>query len=277
LSENGKYILNIPQEVYERVCLPLFGESQEKIELKKVKRQDNPYTEYIYIWFKNKTTLKTNMSGKGIPTNKKLYEQVKKLADETYKKPSAYKSGFIVKKYKELGGTYTDDNNKPLKRWFEEKWQDIGNKDYPVYRPTVRVSKETPLTPEEIDPENLKEQIKLKQEIKGEKNLPKFKSKQHTEEEVNKYSNYEKAKKRLKDYTTKPIKLFLSDRKDKKYFIIHPTTAKPVYFGQMGYEDFLKHGDEARRQHYLKRATNIKGDWKADKFSPNNLAINILW
>jgi len=61
-----------------------------------------------------------------------------------------------------------------LDRWKKEKWQDIGGKDYPVYRPTKRVSKDTPLTASEIDPDNLKKQIKLKQEIRGDYNLPKF-------------------------------------------------------------------------------------------------------
>ena len=32
-----------------------------------------------------------------------LYNLVKKFADEVYTKNSAYKSGFIVKKYKSLG------------------------------------------------------------------------------------------------------------------------------------------------------------------------------
>ncbi len=41
-----------------------------------------------------------------IPINKKLYEEVKNKADEIYKKPSAYKSGYIVKEYKRLGGKY---------------------------------------------------------------------------------------------------------------------------------------------------------------------------
>lgn len=117
-----------------------------------------------------------------IPKDKKLYNRVRAMADEIYKKPSAYKSGFIVKKYKELGGEYIDDNQpKELKRWFKEKWENIDpNKtktSYPVYRPTVRVNKQTPLTVKEIDPKQLKEQIKLKQIIKENKNLPKFKSK----------------------------------------------------------------------------------------------------
>ena len=52
---------------------------------------------------------------------------------------------------------------------------------------------------------------------------------------------------------------------------------KMVHFGAKGYDDFTKHKDDTRRQNYLSRATNIKGDWKKDKYSPNNLAINILW
>jgi hypothetical protein len=108
--------------------------------------------------------------------NPKLYEQAKRIADEKYSKPSAYKSGFIVKKYKELGGTYTDDKKtKNLKRWFKEDWKDIGNKEYPVYRPTKRISEKTPLLPQEIN--NLSQQIKLKQKIKGEHNLPPFEKK----------------------------------------------------------------------------------------------------
>lgn len=117
-----------------------------------------------------------------IVNDKNLYAKVKKMADKIYDKPSAYKSGFIVKKYKELGGTYTNDKKeKELKRWFSEMWENIDpNKtktSYPVYRPTVRVNKKTPLTIKEIDPKQLKEQIKLKQKIKGTKNLPKFEKK----------------------------------------------------------------------------------------------------
>ena len=56
------------------------------------------------------------------PTDINLYNKAKKKADEVYKKPSAYKSGFIVKKYKEMGGKYKEDNQtKNLKRWYDEK------------------------------------------------------------------------------------------------------------------------------------------------------------
>jgi hypothetical protein len=112
---------------------------------------------------------------KNEPLDKELYEKVKKMADSIYKKPSAYKSGYITKTYKFYGGKYSGKKtNEGLSAWYKEKWQDVGGKDYPVYRPTKRVNKNTPLTPKEIDPENLKEQIKLKQKIKGKKNLPPF-------------------------------------------------------------------------------------------------------
>jgi hypothetical protein len=105
----------------------------------------------------------------------KLYESVKRKADNIYGKPSAYKSGWIVKTYKQMGGTYKDDDKpKDLKRWFKEDWGDIGGKDYPVYRPFKRVSSKTPKTAFEIDPKEAKKQIKLKQGIKGDFNLPKF-------------------------------------------------------------------------------------------------------
>jgi len=114
-----------------------------------------------------------------IVNDKNLYEKVKKMADVIFKKYSAYKSGYIVKKYKELGGTYKDDKKeKELKRWYSEKWIDLlSGKGYPVYRPTVKINKKTPLTVKEIAPKQLKEQIKLKQKIKGKKNLPKFEKK----------------------------------------------------------------------------------------------------
>jgi len=110
--------------------------------------------------------------------NPTLYEQVKEEADKRYEKPSAYKSGWIVKTYKERGGTYAGKKPKTgLSRWYKERWTDVGGKDYPVYRPTLRVSKDTPLTVQEIDPQNLKKQIALKQRIRGFKNLPRFNKK----------------------------------------------------------------------------------------------------
>ncbi len=42
--------------------------------------------------------------------------------------------------------------------------------------------------------------------------------------------------------------------------------------GEINKVDLLKH-----RARYLARATKIKGNWKDDPQSPNNLAIKILW
>lgn len=107
--------------------------------------------------------------------NQSLYDEVKKDADSKYKKHSAYKSMWIQKEYKKRGGTFKDDGKeRTLERWESEKWQDVGGKDYPVYRPTKRISKATPLTVSEIDPKNLVKQVALKQVIKGEANLPAF-------------------------------------------------------------------------------------------------------
>lgn len=115
-----------------------------------------------------------------LPLDKKLYNKVKEEADKIYNKSSAYKSGYIVKTYKNLGGQYEDDNKeKTLKRWFKENWQDVNPfktvSSYPVYRPTKRINKNTPLTIQEIDKNNLIKQSKEKQKIKGNKNLKPFK------------------------------------------------------------------------------------------------------
>lgn len=113
------------------------------------------------------------------PKNIKLWEDIKQEIKDKYKKRwNAYYSGMLVKEYKQRGGEFIGRKreNAPLKRWFKEEWKDIGNKEYPVYRPTKRITKETPLTINEIDKENLKKQIKIKQRIKGSSNLPRFKS-----------------------------------------------------------------------------------------------------
>lgn len=110
-----------------------------------------------------------------------LYGLVKQYADLVYKKPSAYKSGYIQRLYSALNGTYSGSNNEPkkLKEWFDSKWINIAKKgQYPVLRPSIRINASTPLTVNEIDPQNLKEQIKLKQKIKGKKNLPPFRKKE---------------------------------------------------------------------------------------------------
>ena len=71
-----------------------------------------------------------------------------------------------------------------------------------------------------------------------------------------------------------------SPRADKKYLVrVAAATGVPgraVHIGST-LADFTKHGDEARRKSYLARSAGIKGDWRDDKWSANNLARALLW
>lgn len=92
-----------------------------------------------------------------------------------------------------------------------------------------------------------------------------------------KYSNPRTVQKKAYRYLGKTAKIYPSSRKDKKYQIFDPKHEKWVHFGQLGYEDYTKHKNKKRRKNYLTRSKNIKGEWKNNKYSPNNLSIHILW
>lgn len=200
--------------------------------------------------------------------NPKLYEKAKEIVYERYEKPSAYRSMALVKLYKELGGTYTDDGEpKNLKRWEKEEWGDIGGKEYPVYRPTKRISKDTPLTADEIDPDQAKKQIALKQKIRGSQNLPPF----IEGKGLSDYSNIKEVQRLATKY--KVGKVFPSTRKGKKYMVEDPD-GKMIHFGAYGMSDFSKHKDEDRRRQFRQR--NAK--WAdAPKWSPSWLSFHLLW
>ena len=119
------------------------------------------------------------------PTNKKLYEQVKKEADAKFLAPtSAYKSAWIIREYKKRNGTFENpkpkDSSTGLKRWFREKWVDLnrpgeacGRKSsdthknqYPLCRPTIKVTKNTPKLAQNIDAKTIKSANKEKQRIR---------------------------------------------------------------------------------------------------------------
>ena len=51
LSVGGNFVLNINKEIYENVCIDLFGEAHEVFFYKKSRRQ-NDYKEMIYAWKK---------------------------------------------------------------------------------------------------------------------------------------------------------------------------------------------------------------------------------
>ena len=91
------------------------------------------------------------------PANPELYGAVKKEIYARIPKHSAYRSGLLVQEYKRRGGTYIGKRPKKegLTRWFEEEWRaDDGKVGYAsksnVYRPTKRITSETPLTFDEL-------------------------------------------------------------------------------------------------------------------------------
>jgi hypothetical protein len=65
--------------------------------------------------------------------------------------------------------------------------------------------------------------------------------------------------------------------------MIYDDKGNAIKFGKAGMMDFIlwKHSNpsvaKARRENYLKRSGAIKGDWKDNKFSANNLARRIIW
>ena len=95
--------------------------------------------------------------------------------------------------------------------------------------------------------------------------------------DIKEYSNPSVVYKKAKQYLDKDVNIQLSNKADKKYMVLNPNTNKWIHFGQMGYEDYTKHHDEKRRENYLRRTANMRGDWKENKYSPNNLSRNILW
>lgn len=78
-------------------------------------------------------------------------------------------------------------------------------------------------------------------------------------------------------------------KNSKHKFKIETPEGKTVKFGQASAADFhiwklAEQNNEVpagyareRQRLYLARATNIKGKWRENKYSPNNLSIHLLW
>ena len=93
-----------------------------------------------------------------------------------------------------------------------------------------------------------------------------------------KYSNPITSQNKSNHYLGKKRgKLYRSTNKNKKYMIYDDIQHKFVSFGQMKYEDFTKHKSRKRRKNYLTRSAKIRGDWRKNPFSANNLSRIILW
>ena len=71
--------------------------------------------------------------------------------------------------------------------------------------------------------------------------------------------------------------VYRSYKPAKKYMIYDKNNEKWVHFGQMGYEDFTHHKDDRRRLNYLSRTANMRGNWRDNPYSANNLSRILLW
>jgi hypothetical protein len=91
------------------------------------------------------------------------------------------------------------------------------------------------------------------------------------------YSNPRTAQRMAHKYLGKTAKIYPANNPEKKYKIFDPKNNKWVNFGQMGYEDYTKHHDKKRRKNYLTRTKYMRGDWKRNPYSANNLSRHILW
>ena len=95
-------------------------------------------------------------------------------------------------------------------------------------------------------------------------------------EKICEVSNPKMVLKQLEKYYGDEVDLYLSTSKNKKYMVFDEQ-GKKIHFGSMLYQDYTKHKDKKRRKNYLKRASNIKGNWRQNPFSPNMLSIILLW
>ena len=42
-------------------------------------------------------------------------------------------------------------------------------------------------------------------------------------------------------------------------------------------EDYTHHKDKIRRENYLKRSSGIRGNWRDNPYSKNNISRRLLW
>jgi len=124
-----------------------------------------------------------------VPDNvvdKELYARVKAEVKRKVKAwPSAYASGQVVRTYKSRGGRYKGAKKKSsgLSRWFDEKWINVcklpkkvacgrpkstdmatWKKKYPYCRPSIKVTKGTPMIASSLTKQQIKSRCRRKKE-----------------------------------------------------------------------------------------------------------------
>jgi hypothetical protein len=104
-----------------------------------------------------------------VPKDKQLYDSIATYIKANYE-PSAYRSGLIVRTYKnEFSQKYgrpdayygNKDESKGLARWFAEDWKnqrgEVGYTDKgDIYRPSHRINELTPTTWSELTHQEIK-------------------------------------------------------------------------------------------------------------------------
>lgn len=122
--------------------------------------------------------------------DKEIYDRARKLADEKYKKHSAYKSMYMIEQYEKLGGRInpkfkksgTDTWNKeiwknatPIAMGIESKIKDLPacgkkhskQKNNPtICRPTKKVNKDTPELLQTFSKSQIKKALEIKKKGK---------------------------------------------------------------------------------------------------------------
>ena len=123
------------------------------------------------------------------PLDAKLYARIVREAKTRFDVwPSAYASGWVVRRYKALGGRYegNKEDKAPLDRWFREEWVNVcelprivpcgrpkaNTGDYPYCRPRKRVSPATPKTAGELSASELAARCARKRQDPSKKILP---------------------------------------------------------------------------------------------------------
>ena len=223
------------------------------------------------------------------PSDEKLYNSVKAEIFKKYTKPSAYRSGLLVKKYKlKFRKKHGSGKNpyvgkktkKGLTRWFREKWktqdgQTGYSKKSDVFRPTKRVTKKTPHTFSDLSTKEIQAAQREKKSLGRIKNF-KF----------------------PKGMVEKVIKI-IKGPKGKKYTATVQSSkgTRKISFGSSAYEQFkdstpLKlfakknHGDVKRRRLYFLRhsgvptktkALNVEKKKSKGKYNAKILSHKFLW
>jgi hypothetical protein len=123
------------------------------------------------------------------PINKELYAKAKAIINQKYgTHTSAYRSMALVKKYKSMGGKYRDDGgSRKTTRWLNEKWVNVNARKkgggyeecgkrgssgkYPLCRPSVSVSSETPKRVQDIPKSRINMVNLKKQKLQNKGNI----------------------------------------------------------------------------------------------------------